>query len=320
MDFLKIGKSVILEEINSLQRLYDRLGDSFCAAVDLIMKTSGKVVFTGVGKSGHIAQKLTSTFNSTGTKSMFLHPAEAIHGDLGIYDEGDVTIMISRSGATDELVRLLPLAKQFSKIIAMVGNQFSPIAEKADLFVDASIAKEADPLGFIPTSSTTVALALGDALACALMAARGFQRDDFFKFHPGGQLGKTLGSRIEDVMCGLKSVAQVSPSASLRQVVIEMTKKPLGAALVFSENSFCGIITDGDIRRALQTLQDIEATTAATVMTKNPICAYASLNLDEAARLMEDRPSQLSVLPVLSESNNKCVGLLRLHDIYGKTS
>ena len=317
MDFLQIGKSVILEEINSLNRLHEGLGQSFNHAVDIILKTTGKVVFTGVGKSGHIAQKLTSTFNSTGTKSMFLHPAEAIHGDLGIYDNGDITVMISRSGSTDELVRLLPLAKQFSKIIAVVGNQFSPLAQKADVFLDASIAREADPLGFIPTSSTTVALALGDALACALMSARGFKRDDFFKFHPGGQLGKTLGSRVEDVMCDIKSVAKVNPSDSLRKIVIEMTTKPLGAALVFSQNTFVGLITDGDIRRALQTIQNIELTTAEEIMTKNPICAYSSLNLEEATRLMENRPRQLNVLPVLSTQNDNCIGLIRLHDVYG---
>lgn len=317
MNLLEIGKSVVGEEIQSLQKLHERLNGDFIRAVEIILKHDGKVVFTGIGKSGYIAQKLASTFNSTGTRAVFLHPAEALHGDLGVYNPGDPTLLLSRSGSTEEVVRLLPLLKKFaSPLIALVGNPCSALAQNADVFLDASITKEADPLGFIPTSSTVVALALGDALACALMVARGFQKDDFFRFHPAGQLGKNLGLHVGDLMCPLPKVAQVSPKTNLRQIVIAMTQKPLGAAFVFDKEKFIGLVTDGDVRRVLQTCKDIEVVNAEDFMTRHPISVYSNLNLGEAVRLMEERPSQLSVLPVLAHDTHACVGLLRLHDAY----
>lgn len=316
-NFEALGKKVLWEEISSLQRLYDRFdGTDFSKVVQLILKHPGKMVFTGIGKSGYIAQKLSSTFNSTGTRSVFLHPSEALHGDLGIYSQGDPTIFLSRSGTTQELLNLLPVIKQFNApIIAMVGNLCSPLAQAADYVLDASITKEADPLGFVPTSSTTLALALGDALACTLMQARGFQREDFLKFHPGGQLGKSLSKCIGDVTCPLKDVACVSPDASLKDIVIALTHKPLGAAFVMQSDKFLGLITDGDIRRAIQKTNSIESLSAAEIMTKNPIKVSAVLNLEAALQIMEDRPRQLSVLPVFN-TDNTCRGLFRLHDAY----
>lgn len=317
MDFCEIGKRVLAEEIASLNRLYGRFNNvTFNAVVNLIKEHPGKVVFTGIGKSGYIAQKLSSTFNSTGTRSVFLHPSEALHGDLGIYTKGDPTIFLSRSGSTQELLNLLPVIRQFaSPIIAMVGNLVSPLAQAADFVLDASITREADPLGFVPTASTTLALALGDALACALMHAKGFRREDFLKFHPGGQLGKSLGSCVGDLTCPLKDVACVSKESNLREIVIEMTSKPLGAAFVMKGDQFLGLITDGDVRRSLQTCHSLESVLAKDIMTDQPIKVSAQLNLEEALRLMEDRPNQLSVLPVFN-SDQTCRGLFRLHDAY----
>ena len=312
-----LGKNVLSEEIDCLQRLHDRFDEiEFCKVVNLILEHKGKVVFSGIGKSGYIAQKLSSTFNSTGTRSVYLHPVEALHGDLGIYSSGDPTILLSRSGSTQEILNLLPVIKQFhSPIIAIVGNLTSPLAQQADFVLDASISKEADPLGFVPTSSTTLSLALGDALACTLMQARGFQREDFLKFHPGGQLGKSLGACVGDLTCPLKCVACVSRESNLRDIVIAMTEKPLGAAFVMAGNEFLGLVTDGDIRRSLQAHTSIEDVLAKEIMTSNPIKVYDTMNLEEALRIMEDRPHQLSVLPVFFQ-NGTCKGLFRLHDAY----
>lgn len=312
------GKRVIKEEIDSLQRLYERFDSKeFCRVVHLILQHKGKIVFTGIGKSGYIAQKLSSTFNSTGTRSVYLHPAEALHGDLGIYSNGDPTIMFSRSGSTQELLNLLTVIKPFnSPIIAVVGNLNSPLARQADFVLDASITKEADALGFVPTSSTTLSLVLGDALACTLMQARGFQREDFLKFHPGGQLGKSLGKCVGDLTCPVKEVACVAPDATLREIVIAMTVKPLGAAFVMKGDQFMGLVTDGDIRRSLQKHVSIEHVLASQIMNPKPITVFSNLNLEKALQLMEDRPRQLSVLPVFN-SDNTCLGLFRLHDAYG---
>ncbi len=311
------GKSVLSEEISSLQKLYERFDtETFSKVVEVILKHPGKVIFTGIGKSGYIAQKLSSTFNSTGTRSVYLHPSEAIHGDLGIYSYGDPTIFLSKSGSTQELLNLLPVIRQFgSPVIAMVGNLVSPLAQSADYVLDASVSKEADPLGFVPTSSTTLALVFGDALACALMQARDFKKEDFLKFHPGGQLGKNLGKCVGDFTCSLKNVACVRPEDTLRSIVIEMTLKPLGAAFVMEGGTFLGLITDGDVRRSLQQCSSIESVVAKDIMTKDPIKVYANLNLEEALQLMEDRPRPLNVFPVFN-SDKSCRGLFRLHDAY----
>ncbi len=316
-NWVEIGKNIIFEEIQGLKKVYESLGESFRDAVDLILKHAGKTVVTGIGKSGHIAQKIVSTFNSTGTRAVFLHPSEAMHGDLGVYMPGDPTILISKSGSTEELVRLIPILKSFnSPLIALVGNASSPIAQKADIVLDGSVLKEADTFGFVPTSSALVALSLGDALACTLMRARDFQKNDFLRFHPAGQLGRNLSLRVDDVMHTLPQVAIISPEDNLRRVVIAMTEKPLGAAFVFDGSTFLGIITDGDIRRVLRECQTIEAVKAGEFMTKSPVFVYSDLSLEEAVHLMEDRPAQIYVLPVMDRKSGACSGLLRLHDIY----
>lgn len=318
MDFGSIGKKVLQEEIISLQGLYNRFdGEAFSKVIELLANHKGKVVFSGIGKSGYIARKLSSTFNSTGTRSVYLHPCEALHGDLGIYSKGDPTIILSRSGTTQELLTFVQVIKPFnSPIIAIVGNLSSPLARLADFVLDASIQKEADPLGFVPTSSTTVALALGDALASTLMVAHQFTHADFLQFHPGGQLGKVLGRCVGDLAHPIQEVACVNPQQSLKEVVVELTLKPLGAALVMDGKQLCGLITDGDIRRAIQSGEALESITAADMMTTNPISVSKDLNLEKAIQLMEDRPHQLSVLLVLNPDKT-CYGLFRLHDAYG---
>ena len=290
MNFSSVGKHVLSEEAKSLRRLCGRFdGEAFSRVAELILKHKGKVVFSGIGKSGYIAQKLSSTFNSTGTRAIYLHPAEALHGDLGIYSLEDPTIMLSRSGSTRELLDLLPFVKQFqSPVIAMVGNLSSPLAEAADYVLDASVTKEADPTGFVPTSSTTFALALGDALACALMQARGFKHEDFLRFHPGGQLGKNLSRTVGDCARPLKQVACLMPDSSLREVVIAMTEKPLGAAFVMEVDKLVGLICEGDIRRSLQSEKSLEQLTASDMMTHRPITVFKNIKLEEALQLMED--------------------------------
>lgn len=294
-----------------------RLNDKLLEAVDLILTGSGTVVVTGVGKSGDIGKKITSTLVSTGTKAVFLHPGEAAHGDLGIYSSGDPTLMISNSGTTSELMLLLgPLRDLESRTIGILGNAASPLAGKLDVVLDATVDREADPHNLVPTASSIVALSLGHALAVALMTARGFTAEDFAGFHPGGQLGQSLRMSVRDVLHGCDEIALVKPADSLKQVVIAMTTHPLGAACVVDETGrLRGLITDGDLRRALRDCEDIRTLTASEVMTGNPVTIQPEARLVEALRLMEDRPSQIQVVPVVELDTKRCLGLVRLHDI-----
>ncbi|MDD3582348.1 MAG: KpsF/GutQ family sugar-phosphate isomerase, partial [Desulfobacca sp.] len=296
-----IATAVLEIEAQALWAASCRLADDIAKAVDLIMNHNGKIVISGIGKSGHIGQKIAATLASTGTPAVFLHAAEAAHGDLGIYTPGDPSILISKSGSTAELLRLLPILRQFqSPLIAIVGNLNSPLAKQADVVLDARVEREADPLNLAPTCSTTVALALGDALAVALMQARQFTDQDFARYHPAGQLGRNLWLRVADVMHQGDKVAWVHPDTPLRQVIIAMTERPLGAACVV-DGDYCllGLITDGDLRRALVTHEDIRLLQAADCMTPNPITITPEISLKEATHIMEDRPSQISVLPVM---------------------
>jgi arabinose-5-phosphate isomerase len=317
-DSLDTGRDVMRAEAAAIEMAAARLDDAFAAAVDLILAAPTKLVVCGIGKSGHIGAKLAATFSSSGTSSIFLHAAEAIHGDLGVYQPGDPTIVLSKSGSTAEVLRLMPLFRKFkSPVIAIVGNINSPIAAAADVVIDASVEKEADPLNLMPTSSSTVSLAIGDALASALAKARDFTAEEFATFHPGGQLGRNLLMTVGDVMHPVERIACALPTETLREVVIRMTKAPYGAACVISDAGILeGIITDGDIRRILSEDGDILAKEVGSCMTASPISTYANMSLGKAVRMMEDRPSQISVLPVVDEDNGKCVGLLRLHDAY----
>ncbi len=305
-------------EAAAIEMAAERLDASFAAAVEVILAAPSKLVICGIGKSGHIGAKLAATFSSSGIPTVFLHAAEAIHGDLGVYQPGDPTIVLSKSGSTAEVLRLMPLFRKFeSPVIAIVGNVDSPIATAADIVIDASVEKEADPLNLMPTSSSTVSLAIGDALASALAKARDFTAEEFATFHPGGQLGRNLLMTVGEVMHPVAGVACAQADETLREVVIRMTKAPFGAACVLSaEGVLEGIITDGDIRRVLSEEGDILAKKVGDCMTSSPIHTVAGMSLGEAVRIMEDRPSQISVLPVVEEGSLKCLGLLRLHDAY----
>ena len=294
-----------------------RLDDNLARAVELILAHPGKVVVTGVGKSGHVGRKVAATLSSTGTPAVFLHPAEAAHGDLGVYAPGDPTLMISNAGSTAELVRLLaPLRELRSPLIGIIGNPKSALAAEMDVVLDASVEREADPDNVVPTASSMVALSLGHALAVALMQARGFTLEEFGRCHPGGQIGRNVRLKVSEAMHRDDEVAWVAPDDSLKQVVIAMTTRPLGAACVVQAGGrLSGLITDGDLRRALRAHDDIRALRAADVMTANPVSIGPEARLLEAMRMMEDRPSQISLLPVVEPATGECVGLIRLHDI-----
>lgn len=289
-------------------------------AIDLLAKCSGKVIILGVGKSGIIGEKIAATMTSSGTAALFLHPSDALHGGLGIVTSDDAVILLSNSGETTDLLDLIPYLKNRSvPLIAIVGNLKSSIAARADLVIDASVDQEACPLNLAPTASTTVALAIGDALAMTLMRAKGLTENDFASNHPGGQLGKRLTLRVADLMHSGKQHPTVPPDAAWLEVVSAITHFGLGAVnVVNGDGKLAGIITDGDLRRSLQRIaaKDIEFAnlTCDELMTRAPVVATPEMLAFDALRLMEERPSQISVLPVVDDQQ-KCVGLIRLHDI-----
>ena len=299
----------------------ERLNEGFLRAVSIIADHKGKIVVTGIGKSGRVGQKIVATFASTGTPAVFLHPAEAVHGDLGIYAPEDPTILISKSGATSELLRLVGVLRQFrSPLIGILGNPSSPLAEQVDVLLDASVRSEADLHNLAPTTSSAVAMALGDALAVAVMQARRFTPEQFAMYHPAGQLGRNLGLSVREVMHSGDDAVWAGCDDSLRSVAIAMSRRPLGAACVVDDaGSLAGLVTDGDLRRALQAHEDIRSLRARDIMTATPTTVGPDAPLHAALRLMEARPSQISVLPVVDETR-RCLGLVRLHDIYRAAS
>ena len=316
-DLKIIAASILKTEANELLQAADRVSESIVDAAKLIDNHNGKVMICGLGKSGLIAQKIAATFCSVGRKAVFSHAVDALHGDLGIFEAGDPTILISKSGSTEEIVRLIPILKEFeSPLIGIVGNMNSSIIDDLDIVLDASVDNEADPLGIVPTSSTTLTLSIGDALAGVLMSVKGFNKNDFARFHPSGSLGKRLLLTVENIMQHISNVAVVNMTDKLRKVVIAMTEKPNGAAIVKCKNDGFGLITDGDLRRCLAEGEDIDLLDAERIMTTDPVSISSNSSVDNALKLMEDRRSQISVLPVVSEENGECLGLIRLHDIY----
>lgn len=316
-DLRMVSRNVLIGEAEQMISAADRISDKIVEACEVINGHTGKIVISGMGKSGLIAQKIAATLCSIGNKAVFLHPAEAVHGDLGIYAPGDPTILISKSGATDEILRLLPILKEFkSPLIGILGNMNSVLSNEVDLAIDASVSSEVDPLGIVPTASTTLTLAIGDALTAVLMSHKNFKREDFAKLHPAGDLGRRLKLRVKDIMQRIEKVAVVAPDDKLRSVVIKMTENPQGAALVLDdEGSLLGIVTEGDLRRSLADNIDIDNSKAKEVMSQKPITIKIGSLLSEVLSVMEDRESQISVLPVVSDEL-KCVGLIRIHDIY----
>ena len=306
----------ILESVSSqLLEVSKRIDDDIQQASELIINHPGKLVICGLGKSGLIGQKLVATLCSTGTQSVYMHAAEAIHGDLGIYNPGDPTILISKSGNTEEIVKLIPILKEFkSPIIAIVGNVDSFIAKNADIILNATVEKEIDPLGVVPTTSSLVALAIGDALASVLMVRRGFDKEDFARNHPGGELGKQLALKVENIMHPINDVAQINNEDSISSCAKKMTDNPLGAALLLENGSLKGIVTEGDLRKSIASNLDL-SNSIEPFINDNPISIHSSVSILDAMKIMEDRSSQISCLPVV-DSNGKCLGLLTLHDLY----
>ena len=287
-------------------------------ALELLYGCRGKVLVVGVGKSGNIAEKIAATLTSTGTAALYLHPSDALHGGLGIVSPDDVVIALSNSGETDEVITMLPYLKHRQiPIIALVGNLRSTLARTAEVVLDASVDQEACPLNLAPTTSTTVALAIGDALAMTLMQVKGLTTADFAVNHPAGQLGKRLTLRVADLMHSGAENPTIGDDAPWLEVVAAITRGGLGAVNVVDRaGRLLGIITDGDLRRALQKIRpaELENLQSGAIMTPRPVIAGPEMLAYDALRLMEDRPSQISVLPVV-DVERVCVGLLRLHDI-----
>jgi arabinose-5-phosphate isomerase len=315
--WLAAARAAIDIEAASLAAASSRLDGELIRAVDLVMAHSGKVIVTGIGKSGHVARMLAATLCSTGTAAVYVHPAEALHGDLGIYTPGDPTVLISRHGSSAELLALVPLLREFhSPLIGILGSANAPLAARLDVLLDATVEREADPHNLAPTASAVAALALGHALAIALMCARNFTPEEFGRFHPGGQLGRNLRLSVRQVMHRCEEIAIVAPAASLKEVILAMTDRPWGAACVVTPaGTLAGLITDGDLRRALKGHEDIRGLRAEEVMTPAPVSIGPDATLADALEKMEQRPSQISVLPVVGD-RGRALGLLRLHDIY----
>lgn len=313
---LEEAKRVIRVEAEALLALAESLNGEFAKAVDLIMSAQGRVVVTGMGKSGIICQKIASTFSSTGTPAFFLHPAEGIHGDLGMIMKGDVVIAVSNSGETEEVIRILPVIKRIgAKLISMSGNAGSTLAKTADVFLEIAIKEEACPLGLAPTASTTATLAMGDALAVALLVTRGFKAEDFALFHPGGALGKKLILRVEDLMHSGDTVPLVSEDVLMREALFVITSRGLGiTGVVDSQGSLQGVITDGDLRRALEKGADILNATAGDMMSRNPKRITAGDLAAKALQRMEEH--SITSLFVFSDSSAaQPVGIIHLHDL-----
>lgn len=303
-------------EAKEIERAADRLDRAAVErAVELLIRCDGKVIVTGVGKSGVIGQKIAQTLTSTGTVALFVHPSDAIHGGLGVIIKGDVVIALSNSGETDELLAMMPTLKaRHVPVVAIVGNLTSTLAGQSDVVLEASVDREACPLNLAPTTSTTVALAIGDALAMTLMESRGITEADFASNHPAGRLGKRLTLRVSDLM---QASPNVRPETGWLEVVRTISQHSLGAVNVLDENGkLIGIVTDGDLRRTIERLgeQGLEGLTAEKMMTADPITTTVGVLAYDALQLMERRTSQISVLPVVDESGG-CVGLIRLHDI-----
>lgn len=305
------ARKTILAESEAIANLSNLLTDDFAKAVEIIFQSKGRLVVTGIGKSAIIAQKIVATLNSTGTPSLFLHASEAIHGDLGMVQEHDVVICISKSGNSPEIKVLVPLLKRFGNIlIGITGNLTSFLGKESDYVLNAYVESECDPINLAPTNSTTAQLVLGDALAVALMELRGFQAEDFAKYHPGGALGKKLLLRVKD-MLDMTHKPVVAPDSSIKKVIVEISEKRLGVTAVVEDEKVIGIITDGDIRRMLNERDSFLDLTAKDIMTKNPKVIKSTDMVVDALNILED----FSITQLVVVDENKYLGVLHLHDI-----
>ncbi len=315
MSIIDIAKRVLKIEAEAVAALSERLNRDFEKAVEIIYASKGRVVVTGMGKSGLVGKKIAATLASTGTPAFFLHPAEASHGDLGMVTHDDVIIAISNSGETEELVCLIPFLKRFNvSLISMTGNPDSTLSKSADVTIDVSVKEEACPMGIVPTASTTATMAMGDALAVALLIKRGFREEDFAFFHPGGSLGKKLFIKVKDLMHTGEALPLVYPDTSMIKAIMEISSKRLGVTIVVdSDDKILGIITDGDLRRGIEkwgkALFDM---IAEDVMTKNPKTISENELAVKALAIMEKYSITSIVVP---DDNGKAIGIIHLHDI-----
>ncbi|SDV01701.1 KpsF/GutQ family sugar-phosphate isomerase [Pseudomonas sihuiensis] len=313
-DLIDSAQRTIRLELEAVQELLPRIDADFIKACELILSCKGRVVVVGMGKSGHIGNKIAATLASTGTTSFFVHPAEASHGDMGMITKDDIVLALSNSGSTAEIVTLLPLIKRLGiRLISMTGNPDSPLAKAAEVNLDARVTQEACPLNLAPTSSTTASLVLGDALAIALLEARGFTAEDFAFSHPGGALGRRLLLKVENVMHAGDALPRVRRGTSLRDALLEMTQKGLGMTVVLEEDGrLAGIFTDGDLRRTLDKGIDVRQALIDEVMTPHGKTARAEMLAAEALKIMEDH--KINALVVVDDLDNP-VGALNMHDL-----
>ncbi len=314
-ELLDLARETLEIESRAVQRMSSRLSDDFATACRLCMATPGRVVVTGMGKSGHIASKIAATLASTGTPAFFMHPAEASHGDLGMITDQDLLLAISYSGETDEIVTILPLVKRMgAKLVTMTGNANSTLAKTADVHLDVGVTEEACPLNLAPTASTTATLAMGDALAVALLKSRGFTAEDFARSHPSGSLGKRLLLRVSDVMRSDGEVPAVLSDVNLRDGLMEMTQKGLGmTAIVDTDRKILGIFTDGDLRRALDEGADVHKTKMSDVMHTDCRTTTADILAAEAVHILEE--NKITSL-LVADDDQRLVGALNIHDLF----
>lgn len=308
------GKRVIRIEAEAVAALEARINESFTRAVEILLRCQGRVVLSGMGKSGLVARKIVATLNSTGTPSLFLHPSDAVHGDLGMVRKEDVVVFISKSGETPELQNLLPILKRIGvPVISMLGNPASKLADASDVVLDVSVKEEACPHDLAPTSSTTATLAFGDALAIALLEERNFSAEDFAMYHPGGNLGKRLLLKVEELMVKGDAVPKVRKDIHVRDAIFEITSKRLGAACVLDgDDKLIGMITDGDLRRLLQTTTDVTNITAEMVMTRHP--KAISPQTLAAVALQEMEAHSITQLIIVDDAHRP-IGMVHLHDL-----
>jgi arabinose-5-phosphate isomerase len=310
---LEIARRVLLTEARAIEALTARLNGDFERAIELLLSCRGRVIVTGMGKSGIICRKIAATLSSTGTSAFFLHPAEAIHGDLGMVRDDDVVVALSHSGETEELVRLLEAIRRIgAKLIALTGAPGSTLAKAADVAIDCGIAEEACPMNLVPTASTTAALAMGDAIAMTLLERKGFKEEEFARLHPGGKLGKRL-LRVETAMHTGAQIPIVSPETSMADTIHEMSSKRLGMTCVAqSGNVLAGVLTDGDLRRYMESNADLLSLKAGDVMTKNPITIARECLAVDALRIMEER----RITSVVVTRDGRIEGVVHLHDLW----
>lgn len=307
-EILQIAKNAISIEIKELENLKNRLDDNFLKATELINSAAGKLIIVGIGKSAHVGNKIVATLNSTGTPSQFLHASEAIHGDLGVIQKTDVVLCISNSGNSPEIVNLLPFLKDYSSaLIGMTGNLNSKLAEFSDVILNSSVEKEACPIKLAPTSSTTVQMALGDALAVCLMELNGFKENDFAKFHPGGSLGKNLTAKVEQFLSSQKP--KVSENANIREIIISVSGSSHGITVVTDGEAITGVITDGDLRRMLLSEQDLSKIIAKDIMSAHPKSIDKNALAKEAMQILKDK----NIGQLIVTEHGKYHGIIDIH-------